>query len=417
MIQRKIPSKWRPWVMTMSAALFFTYDFIQLNIFNSIGHDLSREFSLSTTDLGALAGVYLTAQTLAMFVCGYILDRVVTRHIILTGMGLCVVATLGSSIAPTVSLLMFARVMAGITGAFCFLSSLLIATTWFAPSRMSTVVGMIVTMGMLGGVIAQSPMDYLVSLHGWRYAMAVNGAVGVVLWLWMFSVVRSGPHRLMKPGSNPFWVSLRSILAQKQNWFAGLYTALMNMILFVFGAVWGSHYLMITHHLDSASAALVVTQLFFGTIVGAPMWGYLVDKTRERRRAMLLGAYLSLCLLIMVFFAFDLPAWQLASIFFLLGVTTSTQVLSYPHIAACNAPSHLGMAESFAALFILGLGAIGQPMMGWLMDLERLARHESALHYIPSDFKTAVWIFPCILILAIVCAWGIETPKQKHSHT
>lgn len=416
MIQRRIPQKWRPWVMTLTAALFFTYDFIQLNVFNSIGHDLSREFSLSSTELGSLAGVYLTAQTLAMFACGYILDSVVTRTVILSGMGLCVLATFGSAFAPTINMIMLARALAGVTGAFCFLSSLLIASTWFAPSRMSTVVGMVVTMGMLGGVIAQSPMDYWVSLHGWRHAMLCNGIVGSVLWLWMFIILRSGPYRLSTPGYHRFWQGLIAVVKQKQNWLAGLYTALMNLILFVFGAVWGSHYLMITHHVDSANAAWIVTQLFFGTIVGAPFWGYLVDKTRERRRTMLLGSYVSFCLLVLVFCASEMPVWELVSVFFLLGVSTSTQVLSYPHIAACNAPNHLGMAESFAALFILGLGAIGQPMMGWLMDLERVARHETALHYISSDFKAVVWIFPCIMVLAALCAHGIKVPKHRSGH-
>lgn len=412
MIQKKIPQNWRPWVITLTAALFFTYDFVQLNIFNSIGFDLSHEFSLSATELGAIAGIYLTAQTLAMFTCGYILDRIMTRTVILSGMGLCVLATLGTSFASSVSMLMLARALAGVTGAFCFLSSILIASTWFLPSRMSMVVGSIVTMGMLGGVIAQSPMEYLVWLCGWRYAMVLNGLVGAVLWLLMYALLRTGPYRLRKPGNIAFFSSLASIIKQRQNWYAGLYTAFMNMILFVFGAVWGSHYLMITHNLDSTSAAFVVTQLFFGTIVGAPLWGWLVDKTHQRRRSMLAGAYLSLCLLLVIFYASELPAWELASLFFLLGVTTSTQVLSYPHIAACNAPNHLGMAESFAALFILGFGAIGQPLMGWLMDVERLARHESSLHYVASDFNLAVWIFPCILILAVFCALGIKTPKS-----
>lgn len=400
------------WLVTLSAALFFTYDFIQLNIFNSIGYDVSQEFHLSSTELGTLSGIYLTAQTLTLFSSGYLLDRLATRKIILTGMGLCVLATFGSSLAPSVLWLMVARALAGMTGAFCFLSALLLASTWFVPGRMSTAVGAVVTMGMLGGVLAQSPMDYWVSQGGWRYAMLLNAITGVVLWLWMAWIVRSGPHQLNRPHHPPFWSSLWRVLQEKQNWLAGIYTALMNMVLFVLGALWGSRYLMVAHHVDSASAAWIVTQLFFGTIVGAPLWGYWVDRSKERRASMVSGALLSLLLLIMIRYAQSLAVWQWSALFFLLGVTTSTQVLSYPHIAACNPREHLGLAESFAALFILGLGAIGQPFMGWLMDLHRLARQESGLHYIASDFDTAMYLFPLLLVLALLCALNIRLPKH-----
>lgn len=408
-VHRRIPHRWRPWVVTLSAGLFFTYDFIQLNIFNSIGQAVGQEFGLSATALGALAGVYLTAQTLAMFISGYLLDRCPTRQLILSGMGLCVLATFASAMTHSVEGLMWARACAGITGAFCFLSALLLASSWFASERMSTVVGILVTMGMLGGILAQAPMDWGVRVGGWRFAMWINASVGLCVWLWMWVILKRGPLRRGLTKHYDIIASLRSVLTQPQNWWAAWYTAFLNSLLFILGAVWGNQFLTLVHHLSQQEASWVVTQLFVGTMIGAPAWGYWVDRTHRRREAMLLGAGLSCVGVCVLFTVVNLNFWEWSALFFFLGLSTSTQVLSYPHVVRYNVPEYVGMAESFTALCILGLGAIGQPWMGWLMDMQRVARGETALHYVAMDFHMVAWVFPVFMLLAFLCAMAIKT--------
>lgn len=400
------------WICTLSAAMFFHYDFIQLNILNSIHQALIQEFSLSSTEFGNLASIYLSAQTLAMFACGYVLDTFPIRKVILYGMSLCVLATFAGAYANSIEMLIIARALAGLTGAFCFLSSVLIATTWFEASKMSTVVGVVVTMGMLGGVVAQSPVEYLVSNYGWRQAMLINAIFGCIILAFMYIFVHQGPIERPLKKQNIF-TSIVEVIKQSQNFIAGMYTALMNLVIFVLGAVWGNHYLITVQHLDSSSAALVITQLFIGSIIGAPLWGFIVDWTAKRRLCMLLGSFFSIYLMLVLIMVENLSLHSLTAIFLLLGLSTSTQVLSYPHIALSNSKNNIGMAESFAALFILGLGAISQSAMGWLMDIARLKRHSMSLEYISSDFNTAIWAFPCIIFLASICAWQMRTPKQK----
>ena len=50
--------KMLPWIVCFSAALFFFYEFIQMNMFNAISADLMRAFSLHATELGKLSAYY-----------------------------------------------------------------------------------------------------------------------------------------------------------------------------------------------------------------------------------------------------------------------------------------------------------------------------------------------------------------------
>lgn len=58
------------WIVCFSAALFFFYEFIQMNMFNAISADLMRAFSLNATGLGKLSAYYFYANLLFLPVAG-----------------------------------------------------------------------------------------------------------------------------------------------------------------------------------------------------------------------------------------------------------------------------------------------------------------------------------------------------------
>src|SRR6185312_9591658 len=90
----KTTNTWQPWLVCLSAALFFFYEFIQMGMFNSISSDLMRDFNINATQLGHLSALYFYADVLFLFFVGIIVDHFSTRIIILSAMLLCLVSTL-----------------------------------------------------------------------------------------------------------------------------------------------------------------------------------------------------------------------------------------------------------------------------------------------------------------------------------
>ena len=176
----------RPWAICLTAALFFFYEFVQMSMFNAISPKLLVDFNVSSTQLGNLAAAYFYANIIFMFPAGLLLDRYSTKKIILFAMSICIIGTLIFSRTDNLSTAIFCRFLTGIGGSFPFLSCLRLATRWFPAERMATITGLMVTMAMLGGVFAQTPLTLLTLHVGWRDAVLMDGLLGIVFIILMF---------------------------------------------------------------------------------------------------------------------------------------------------------------------------------------------------------------------------------------
>lgn len=408
----------KPWFVCLSAGLFFFYDFIQLNMFNTLNSNIAEAFRLDAVSIGYLSSTYLFATVCMLPFCGALLDRISIRKIILVAMSICTFSTFLFSIAGNIWIVALARFICGASTAFCFLSCIVLSTRWFPSEKMASVTGAIVTMAMLGGALSQEPLAHLIDYFGWRKALQLDTALGIALWIFMYFAIENHPANVTppKPNNEPVMQSYSKALKNKQNVLCGLYTSLMNLFIFVFGAAWGVNYLQHIYHFDLTTASRITTMLFFGTIVGSPLAGFLSDTIKERRRPMIIGAVVSFLLAVLLFLGpylstngpFLTPN-QFAFLFFIIGLTTSTQIISYPVIYESNHPSITGASEGLASVLIMGGGAVFQSFFGWVM-----AQHWNGLmidgmpKYSGGDYHLAYVILPFTLLICILLARRIK---------
>ncbi len=403
---------WRSWAVVFSSALFFFYEFMQLNMFNALDIALIREFHVSALQLGELSAHYFYSEIIFLLPAGIILDRVSTRKIILAAMSLTVGSTFIFSAANHFWITEACRFMTGCGGAFCFLSSIRLASRWFPPRRMALVIGLIVTMAMAGGVVAQTPFTWMTDKVGWRDTLMIDGVIGLLFIFLIATFVRDYPpgyeaeakrnqHQLAELG---FWRSLALALRNLQNWLAGLYTSFLNLPIFLLGGMWGSMYLAQTQQLTRIQASVVNTMIFVGTIIGSPALGWLSDRIARRRMPMIVCAIISLIIIIAIMYLPHLNFWSLFWLFLLLGFFTSAQIISYPLIAESNPRALTGTASGLASVLIMS-GGLTQPFFGWLMDLHWDHKVINQVpFYAASDFRLAMSIMPIAFVLGLVTA-------------
>ncbi len=406
-----------PWIVLVSASLFFLYEFMQLNLFNAIDLPLRAQFGLNATELGRIAAYYAYANLLFLFPAGILLDRFSTKKIIIIAMMICAGATFAFANAEVVWVAKLCRFMTGIGGSFCFLSCIRLASRWFPPKHMALATGIIVTLGMSGGALAQAPLTYLVQAVGWRHALMIDSAMGIVIISIIIAIVRDFPKREKSHYEHAhevlheigFWRSIKLAFSNRQNYLGGLYTSLFNLPIALLGSLWGIPYLRYAKGISLEHASLATMMLFVGTIVGGPIIGEISDKILRRKLPMLVGGAISL---VLMFFVIYLPVQSYISymiLFFILGVVTSCQILAYPLIAESN-PSYLtGTCMSIASMLILGGYAVFQPIFGKLMDLDWHGRIAHGVRiYSSHDFSLPMLVFPIAFIVALVAAWLIK---------
>ncbi len=160
--------------------------------------EIAESFGASDSAVSwTLTGFSITSAAV-MVPGGWLADRYGRTHVFLTGFAIFVVGSLLVSIAPTVQLLVAARVVQAAGLAIESPASLALVLEAFPTRRRSTAVG---AMGAAGGVAASvGPLigGALVDHLGWRAAFFANVPAGIlVLWLLWHRLPpnRPGPDR------------------------------------------------------------------------------------------------------------------------------------------------------------------------------------------------------------------------------
>lgn len=397
-------SVWTPWLVCLSAGLFFLYEFFQLNLFDVINQSLRQAFHLDAAQLSWMSSMYIWANVLFLLPAGVILDKLCARVVILFAMGICVVGTVGFGATHSFAWAAFFHALTGLGNAFCFLSCVILVSRWFPPRRQALVIGCVVTMAFLGGMLAHTPLVYLSHHYGWRGAVWIDAGIGCCIFLWILWVVKDNPQTQAISSESlekqPYFVGVLRVLANRQNWCAGLYTACLNLSIMVLCALWGASFLQKVHHLDELTASNVVSLIFIGSMMGCPLVGWLSDSLGRRKPLMLVGAFATLVIVCVLLCDTVLSAGVLSALFFLLGLFTSTQVIAYPLIAESNSMHNTGVATGIASVIIMGGGGLGQILFGVLM---RQHAGTQQVQYTAADFQFAMWMFPIATVIALVC--------------
>lgn len=410
------------WIVCFSAAFFFFYEFIQMNMFNAISTNLMQTFHITGDKLGVLSSTYFYADVLFLFPAGILLDRVSTRKLILTALGVCVVSTYLFATAQTFWFAAFCHFFSGVGAAFCFLSCMMLASRWFPPKQLALATGLIVTFAMAGGAIAQTPFEILTQHVGWRSAVLINGMIGTAIFvlIWMFVADKPSipeldySKELVVTEKPSFWASIRLALANPQNWYCGLYTSLLNLPLMVLGALWGSLFLQQMHSFSATQATTISSMLFIGTIVGSPAFGAMSDRMGRRRFPMLFGAVASLICIGLLLYIQQLNFIDAIILFYFIGFFTSSQIVSYPVISENNRKAITGTSLGLASVLIMGGAGVSQQIFGYLIDLKwnHVVKNGIPI-YSHANFDLALKIFPLTILIGLILAFCVKETYCK----
>jgi predicted MFS family arabinose efflux permease len=287
-------------VMTLATAYMASHFFRASNV--TIGLDLMRDLAIGPEALGALTGAFFFGFSAMQIPCGFFFDRFGPR---LTVAGMLVVATLGGIIfttALTWPLLLSGRVLLGCGFGVMLIGSMVVISRWFPPDRFSTLTAVVLSVGLLGNLIATTPLAWAAQETGWRAVFGVavlfTALAAIAVWL----VVRDAPpgHPFLdRAPESPreMLQGLMEVFGNRRLWPILALNFCSYACTFTVQGLWGGPFLREVHGLSPIQAGNVLLAAVVAYQCGMLSFGPL-DRVFDTRKWIAVAGNLTIVLLL-----------------------------------------------------------------------------------------------------------------------
>ncbi len=410
-----------PWIVFAIGALFYCYEYLLRILPSVMTSELMSTFGMSAGILGNLIAYYYYIYTPMQLPVGILMDRYSPRFLLIFACLSCAIGAFWFTHTQHTEVIGFSRLLMGFGSAFAFVGILKIASLWFPENHFALASGLALFLGMIGAITSTSIMAGLVGHIGWRNAMLYASYMGIIIAIIMVLGLRDRPQwktpDLILPERATFKKLGPEIFVLMKNpviWLNGLVGGLMYLPTSAFAELWGVPFLETTYRMTGAAAARAVSLVFLGIAIGALLTGWVSDKLRRRRSPLIAGGLLAGFFSIILIFIPHLPAVILYIALFLLGLTSSVQILVFP-ISREISPNELaGTAIAFTNTLVMTSGVISQPLIGYFLDLKwnGLRIHNIPV-YTPENYTFALLIIPASMFFGVFLMCFIPETHAK----
>jgi predicted MFS family arabinose efflux permease len=372
-------------VTTLATAYMASHFFRASNV--TIGLDLMRDLAIGPEALGALTGAFFFGFAAMQIPCGFLFDRFGPRRSVA---GMLILATLGGAIftlAPNWPILLTGRVLMGCGFGVMLIGSMVVISRWFPPDRFSTVTAFVMSIGLLGNLLATTPLAWASQAIGWRsvfgLAVVFTALAAIAVWL----VVRDAPsgHPFLSRTPEPPRQMLQGLLEVLRNPQLRPILALNfcnYACTFTVQGLWGGPFLREVHGLSAIEAGNVLLAAVIAYQFGMLAFGPL-DRLLDTRKWIAAGGTLVIiAILATLALASRPPLWAPIGAIIAIGFfsASSTMVMTHGRGAIPERLIGRGIAtiNTFVMLGVACMQTLSGIIVGAFEPLAGGARSETA---------------------------------------
>lgn len=169
-----------------------------------IADDLMRDLAIGPKEFGELGSAWFFAFSLSQFPVGVALDKLGPRRTI---GGMMLSAVVGALLFASAGSHLVAVTGMALVGVGC--APLLMGTLYFfakteEPARFAALGSVFLACGLIGSLVAATPLALLVDAVGWRSAIRIVAAVTALVAVLNFAVFRDPPSEVAPAGGSLF---------------------------------------------------------------------------------------------------------------------------------------------------------------------------------------------------------------------
>jgi sugar phosphate permease len=383
--------------------------------------DLLEAFHTNATALGLMSSMYFYLYAFEQPLVGLLSDRLGPRRVIGYWSMAAAAGCFLFGMSPDIGWASVGRALIGLGVGGVYVPAVKAISLWFRKKEFTTMIGLLMSMGNFGAVIATTPLAWTAAVWGWRKTFFLIG--GITLGLAFFTLLLTRDYaRQSEPvqvnsastsGSNPGSRSkVAQVLSSRWFWisaivFFGIYGTLVTL-----QGLWATPFLMTVLGIERIFASKLNMLIPVGVIIGAPFFGWLTDwfSLNKRNTLIVILTLYSLTWMGIIFFFSQLGTAGISMMLLLMGITAGGFISTLWGIVQEAAPSEiLGLISGMLnpAPF-LGVAAF-QVLTGAILD--RTSRVGDL--YPLSGFRNAFLV--CLFGIVICLVLSFFLPRSKET--
>ena len=338
---------------------------------------LQNDFGLSSSSLGAFAGLFGLAFGITQFFMGIGMDLYGLRRTVLSAFPLTVAGAALSAWAPQYGWLLLGQLLIGMGCAPAFLACTVFIARHFPSSRFAFVSGIAMGVGGLGLLFTGTPLAWLVQRFDWRAGFALLAVLSALAWLLIWHRV----HEPALPGPAPARESWGTAVRRFGALFALPHTLgilLLGMVSYAsflaLRGLWIGPLLIERYDfslVESGNAALAMSMI---SLFSPALFGRF-DPGPARRRVWIVNFSLLASALYLGLGLVHHATLNMALVL-CIAVLSGYSVLQYSDVRSSYAPDLTGRALSvFTMAMFLGVGLV-QTLTGWVASWAQSQGHD-----------------------------------------
>lgn len=346
--------------------------------------DIMRDLQTGGALMGILASAYFYPYALMQIPAGLLSDSWGPRRSVALFFIFAAIGSIALGFSQNVSAAIASRILVGLGAATVFISTLKIVSNWFEPEKFVRMNGILMSLGGVGAYAAATPLALLSEAMGWRGSLIFIGAVSAAVALAVWLLVRDAPQekgfaavcKTAAEGTAENKIGLHRgiwlVLKTPIFWPLAVSTLLGAAVSLSFNGLWGGPFLMHVYGMTRTQAGAVLSALAIGLISGSLAMSWISNKIlRSRKKVLVLSYVLGLCLFSpLAFFTGNFPVAMLYAWCFTYSfVMSAMAVVGYSLAKDLFPVSISGTATGILNIFPFAGAALGQPLIGWLLDL------------------------------------------------
>lgn len=351
--------------------IVYIFNFLDRQIVNILAEPIKADLGLTDTELGLLAGpAFAVFYALLGIPIARYADKDGTNRVRLIALALAIWSAMTAvcGLAQNFVQLLLARIGVGVGEAGCTPAAHSLISDSVAPERRSSAIafyGLGVPIGSLLGLIIGGIVN---DLYGWRIALMLVGAPGLVLALVVLFVMREPRHsRTAEAVATAAAVTRLSTGEAMREIFASrafIYILIASSVVAFLGygkALWTISFFIRSHGLSTTEAGLsMAVVLGLAGVFGTWLGGKMADRfgARDKRHILTFPAYGMAVAAPILFLGYYMEDWRVAVA--LLIIPTILNSAYYGPAYACVQGLVRPQARAVAASIML----FGQNLIG-----------------------------------------------------